>query len=182
MKTQQYTLSVLTENHVGLTHQVMTVFTRRKLNVNSLSASETENKDIYRFTIVINTTEEMIKKVVKALEKQLEVIKALVYTDDELVWQELALYKVPTQALLADDQIERIVRANNARILSVSHDYTIIEKTGHKEKTQELFELLKPFGILGFTRTGRIALTKKPMIEVNNFLSQFIQEKEVSFV
>ncbi len=181
METQTYTLSILTENSIGLTQEVVTTFTRRKINIQSFSASETENKDIYRFTIVVDTTEELIQKVARTLEKIMDVFRVVVYTDDDLVYQELALYKVPTKALLEGTQIERLVRANNARILYVGKEYTIIEKTGHKERTQELFELLKPYGIMAFSRSGRIALSNKPMTKVNQFLQKTIKMDKATF-
>lgn len=176
-----YTLSILTENEVGLMQRVVTAFTKRKINIDSFIASETENKDIYRFTIVIRSTARQVEKVAKSLETILEVFRVIVYEDEDLVYQELALYKIPTQAVLDSNQIETIVRQNNARILSVGKEYTIIEKTGHKERTQELFDILKPFGILAFTRSGRIAVSSKKMDKVNKYLEKQLEKDPATF-
>ncbi len=178
---KSYTLSILTEDTIGLTQHIVTAFTRRKININSFSASETETKGIFRFTILVNSDEEQIQKVAKALEQILEVFRVIVYEDEDLVYQELALYKVPTKALIEGSQIENIIRANNARILYVGKEYTVIEKTGHKEDTQELFELLKPYGILAFSRSGRIAVSNKRMDKVNKFIEKQLEKAPATF-
>ena len=178
---KRYTLSILTENNVGLTQRIVTVFTRRKINIDSFSASETENKDIYRFTIMLEIEEDRVQKVANAVEQIIDVFKVIVYKDEDLVYQELALYKVPTKALLEGSQIEHIVRTNSARILYVGKDYTIIEKTGHKEDTQALFEELKSYGIMAFSRSGRIAVSNKRMDEVNKYITSKLKVEPATF-
>jgi acetolactate synthase-1/3 small subunit len=118
----------------------------------------------------------MVKKVVLQLEKQVEIIKAFHHTDDEIVYQEIALYKVHTDILAGGKEAERIVRAHHARVLSVEASFTVIEKTGHKEETQALFDELKPFGILEFVRSGRIAITK-PMRTLTSIVLEL--EKDI---
>ena len=50
--------------------------------------------------------------------------------------------------------IENLVREHHVRILEIDETYIILEKTGHKEETQTLFELLKPYGVYQFVRSG----------------------------
>lgn len=170
---KRYTISIFTEDRVGLLNRVTIIFTRRKINIESIAASESELDKIHRYTIVITETEDTVKKIVLQLEKQVEIIKAFYHLDEEIVYQEIALYKVPTDVLAAGKEAEKIVRAHNARVLSVESEFTVIEKTGHKEETQALFEELKPFGMLEFVRSGRIAITK-PM----RTLTSIVQELE----
>ncbi len=171
MKAKQYTISVFTEDQIGLLNRVSIIFTRRHINIQSIAASESELKGIHRYTIVITETEELVVKVVKQLEKQVDVVGAFYHDNDELVFQEIALYKVPTNILVAGAKAEQIVRAHNARFLSVESEFTIIEKTGHKQETQRLFEELEPYGILEFVRSGRIAITK-PMKQLKEYLKE----------
>ncbi len=156
-------------------HRITTTFTRRKINIESLSVSESELEGIHRFTIVINETEERVAKVVKQLEKQVEVMKAFYHFENETIFQEIALYKIKTESLVSGVDAERIVRAHNARVLSVEKEFAVIEKTGHKAETQLLFEELSPYGILEFSRSGRIAITK-PM----KVLKEYLGELEVA--
>ncbi len=166
---KEFTLSIFTENKIGLLQRLSTIFTRRKINLDSFNASESEVKDVYRFTIVINSTDEQVSKVVKQIEKQIGVLKAFYHEENEIVHQEIALYKVPTQAMAHGSDVEKIIRKYNAHILTIEPEYIIIEKTGHKHETQELFEKLLPFGMLQFVRSGRVAVTKQ-IKEITSYL------------
>lgn len=162
---QPYTISIFSENSVGLLNRITSIFTRRHVNIDSINSSESENPGIYRFTIVVHTTEEQIKKMVLQIEKQVEVLKAVYHVDEETVFQEIALYKISTQSVAEGNLVETLIRDNNARILSMEQDFMIIEKTGHKEETQDLLEFLRPYGVLEFVRSGRVSVIK-PMDEL----------------
>ena len=170
---KRYTISIFTEDQVGLLNRVTIIFTRRKINIESIAASESEVKNVHRYTIVINESEDTVKKIVLQLEKQVEIIKAVFHLEEDIVYQEIALYKVPTHVLAAGNEAEKIVRAHNARVLSVEKEFTVLEKTGHKEETKALFNELEPFGILEFVSSGRIAITK-PM----RTLTSIVEEME----
>jgi acetolactate synthase I/III small subunit len=117
-----------------------------------------------------NSTREDIEKLVKQIEKRIDVLKAYVFSEDEIIFQEIALYKVSTAALFEGNEIEKLVRKYGARILEMTAEYAVIEKTGHKNETQELFEKLDPYGVTQFTRSGRIAINKLKKEPLNNFL------------
>ena len=166
----RYTISLYSENHTGLVGRIAQIFTRRKINIDSLTTSESEVKGIYRFTIVIHVSENQVIKVVNQLKKIIDVLTAFYFEEDEVVYQEIALYKIKSSTLLGSN-VEKVVRNNSARILYVDQEFCVIEKTGHKEETQELFEKLKPFGILEFVRSGRVAIAK-PMPNLHSYLEE----------
>ena len=168
---RRYTISVFTEDIVGLLNRVTIVFTRRKINIESIAASDSEVKGIHRYTIVVTESEDTVKKVTLQLEKQVEVIKAVYHLDEEIIHQEIALFKVPTSIILQGGEAEHIVRSHHARVLSVESQFTVIEKTGHKHETQKLFEELEPFRILEFVRSGRVAITK-PMRTLTSIVNE----------
>ncbi|HKJ41012.1 MAG TPA: acetolactate synthase small subunit [Sunxiuqinia sp.] len=174
---QEFIITIYSENHIGLLNRITINFTRRKINIESLTVSESAIQGISKFTIVINETEDRVKKVVGQLEKVVEVLKAFYHTNDEMVFQEIALYKVPTEELYESDEIERLVRKSGARILEITKEFTVIEKAGHKVETQELFEALNQFGVLQFIRSGRIAITRDPIER----LSEFLKERDALF-
>ena len=157
---QEFTLTIFSENNVGLLNQITTAFTRRSINIESLNTSESALEGIHKFTIVVYSTREQIEKLRGQLEKKIDVLKVFVFTSDEIIHQELALYKVPTEALLSGNEIEQLVRTYGARIMEVTPEYTVIQKTGHKSETQELFLKLDKYGVLQFIRSGRVAITK----------------------
>jgi acetolactate synthase I/III small subunit len=171
---QEFIISAYSENHIGLLSRITLIFTRRKVNIESITASESAIKGISKLTIVVNDEKEKVVNITKQIEKQVEVLKAFYHTNDEMIFQEIALYKVPTKALMATDQLEKMIRQHNARILEITPEYTVIEKTGHKEETQELFNGLVEHGVLQFIRSGRIAITRSP----NEKLSEFLKERD----
>ena len=166
-----FTVSIFTENTIGMLNRITIIFTRRHLNIDSITASETEVKNVHRYTIVLRTNREQIHKVVGQIDKLIDVLKAFVHEDNEVVHQEIALYKIKTTELKSNN-VEQVVRENNAKVLTVDPDFIVIEKTGHKEEIQVLFEKLKTFGILEFARSGRVAVTK-PMKDLTSYLKEF---------
>lgn len=165
-----YTVSVFTENSIGMMNRITIIFTRRHLNIDSITASESEVKGVFRYTIVLRTTKEQVEKVIGQLEKVIDVLKAFVHEDAQIVHQEIALYKIKTDALTNGD-VEKVIRQHHARILTVDREFMVIEKTGHVEETQLLFEKLQPFGVLEFARSGRVAVTK-PMKNLSIYLEE----------
>jgi len=171
MAKKEFTISVFTENRAGLMSRVVSIFTRRHINIDSLTTSQSSMEGIHRFTIVIQTTEEQVIKLIAQLDKQIDVLKSFFYHNEEIVYQEIALYKVPTKVFLGGDVIERLIRQHNARILRIEPEYTVIEKTGHAQETEALFQDLKVHGIYEFVRSGRVAISK-PMEQLNEYMAK----------
>ena len=155
-----FTISILSDNKPGLLNHVTIILTRRKMNIESLNVSETEVEGVSRYTIVTKTTRVKVEKIVKQIRKLIEVLGAFLYEEDEIYYQEIAMYKVPTKAFLNNNKIELLVRNNGARILVIEADHIVIEKTGHRNDVRALLEKLKPFGVLEYVRSGRIAISK----------------------
>ncbi len=164
---KNFTISVVTENNIGLLNHVTIVFTRRKQNILSITASESKIKDIYTYTIVVKTEKNLIDKIAKQLQKIVGVHKVFVYEDKDIIYQEIALYKISTKIRKEGFHLEDIIRKQHARILGIEEDYILIEKTGHKDETEELLRILEPHGLLQFIRSGRVAIAKpmKPLEE-----------------
>lgn len=169
---QEFNITVYSENHIGLLSRITLIFTRRKMNIESLTVSESAIAGVFKFTIVINETRDRVGKVVGQLEKVVDVMKAFYHTNEEMIFQEIALYKVPIEALYESDQVEMMVRKASARILEITREYVVIEKTGHKEETQALFEDLNQFKVMQFIRSGRIAITRDPIERLSEFLKE----------
>ncbi|MET0637079.1 MAG: acetolactate synthase small subunit [Chitinophagaceae bacterium] len=160
MLKQEYTITVYTENHIGLLNRIAIIFSRRKINIESLNTSPSEVESVHRFTIVISETEEVVRKLCRQIEKQVEVLKAYYNTQDEIVWQELALYKVPTDIIQAEVKVERLLRQHGAKAVVIRKDYTVFEVAGHREETDGLIRVLEPYGLIEFVRSARVAIIK----------------------
>jgi acetolactate synthase-1/3 small subunit len=157
---QEYNLTIYTEHQVGLLNRIAIMFSRRKINIESLNTSPSEVEGIHRFNIVINETEETVRKIVRQIEKQVDVLKAYFNTNDNIIWQELALYKVPTDIIAEKVKVERLLRTYGARVVAIRKDYTIFETTGQREETDRLIKVLEPYGLIEFVRSARVAIIK----------------------
>lgn len=160
MQKQEFTITVYTENQIGLLNRIAIIFSRRKINIESLNTSPSEIDSVHRFTIVINEVEDVVRKLCRQIEKQVEVLKAYYNTTDEIVWQELALYKVSTDEIAEKVKVERLLRQYGARAVVIRHDYTVFETTGHREETDTLIKVLEPYGLIEFVRSARVAIIK----------------------
>ena len=169
---QEYIITVFSEDHIGLLSRITIIFTRRKINIDSLTVSESAIPGIFKFTIVIRETPDRVQKVVGQLEKVVDVMKAYYNTNDEMIFQEIALYKVPIEELFESDKVENIVRNSGARILEITREYVVIEKTGHTHETQKLFDELNFFGVTQFNRSGRVAITRSNIEKLSEFLKE----------
>jgi len=181
MAEKEFTITVFTENRTGMVSRVVSVFTRRHINIDSLTTSESSIHGIHRFTIVVHMNEYMVQKLVAQIEKQIDVVKAFYYENEEIVYQEIALYKVPTHVFSNSNKVETLIRAHNARILAIEPEYTVIEKTGHQEETEALLMELQEIGIYEFVRSGRVAIVR-PMERLNKHLREIERawEEEVN--
>lgn len=157
---QEYNITVYTENHIGLLNRIAIVFSRRKINIECLNTSPSEIEGIHRFNIVITETAEVVRKIAGQLEKQVEVLKVYFNANQDVVWQEMALYKVPTEVIAEQALVERLLREHGARVVVIRKDYTVFETTGQRQETDNLIRVLQPYGLIEFVRSARIAIIK----------------------
>jgi acetolactate synthase-1/3 small subunit len=172
-----FTVIVFSENTVGLLNQITIIFTRRRLNIETLSVSPSAIAGIHKFTITTFADEVTIGKLVKQIDKRVDILKAYYNTDEDLVYQEIALYKLSTEAFVGMGGVEELIRKYDARVLDVSESCVVLEKNGHYEETQALFrELSERIGVLQFIRSGRIAITKSRVERLSDMLAS-VEEK-----
>lgn len=174
-----YTITIFSENAVGVLNQITSIFTRRQLNIETLSVSPSAIKDIHKFTITtLSDSEETMKKLVRQIDKRVDILKSYYNTNDELVHQELALYKLSTEKVMEHGGIEYLVRKYNIRILEVTKDNVVFLKAGHYAETQALFdELAAKISVLQFIRSGRIAITKSRVERLSDMLAEREKQK-----
>ncbi|MDN3642554.1 acetolactate synthase small subunit [Lutimonas halocynthiae] len=163
MKTEKYTISIYSENNLGLLLRISTIFLKRHINVESLTVSGSEIENVSRFIIVVDITEEQVKKVIGQIEKQVEVIKAYYHTNEECIFLQSALFKIKSNLLFEERQIQNIIKNSNAQIVTVSPEFFVIEKSGRREEIDALYDELLSYGIMQFVRSGRISVTKEEM-------------------
>lgn len=162
-ETRLYTISVYTENNIGLLNRISAIFQRRHINIESLNISPSEIEGVSKFTIVVYMTEVNIKKIIGQIEKQVEVIKAYYHNEENTIYQISGLFKIKSELLFEEPQIQNIIKESNARIVTVNPAFFVIEKSGRKQEILKLHKQLSVFGIMQYTRSGRVAITKDEM-------------------
>ena len=172
MKKRWFTISVYSENNVGLLNRISGIFLKRHINIESLNVSKSEIEGVSKFTVVVYTTEDWTRRIVMQIEKQIEVIKAFYHTDEETIYQESALFKIASHLLFDERRIQNIIKESHAQIVTVSREFFVLAKTGKREEIDEMHDRLEPYGIMQFVRSGRIAVSKAEM-RISALLKEF---------
>lgn len=171
-ENKTYTVSIYTENNIGLLNRISAIFQRRHINIECVNTSVSEIENISKWTIVVQLTEDRMKKIIGQIEKQVEVIKAYYHREDEIIYQESCLFKIKSELLFEERQIQNIIKESSANIVTVNREFFVLEKSGRSEEITLLYRELKPFGIMQFTRSGRIAVSKDEM-KISKMLKAF---------
>jgi acetolactate synthase-1/3 small subunit len=171
-KKQLYTISIYTENNIGLLNRISAIFQRRHINIESINTSVSEIEGVSRFTILVNMTENQIQKILGQIEKQVEVIKAYYHNEEDTIYQESCLFKIKSDLLFEERQIQNIIKESNARIVTVNKEFFVLEKSGRRSELEVLHRELSAFGIMQFVRSGRIAITKDKL-KITEMLNAF---------
>jgi len=169
---KQFTVSIYTENNIGLLNRISAIFQRRHINIESINSSVSEIENVSKWTIVVKLSEDQMKKIQGQIEKQVEVIKAYYHTEEETIYQESCLFKIKSDLLFDERQIQNIIKESNARIVTVNKEFFVLEKSGRTQEIELLYRELSVFGIMQFTRSGRIAVTKDEM-KISTMLQAF---------
>lgn len=171
-ETQEwFTLIVFSENLPGTLNQVTSVFTRRQMNIESLNVSASGIDHIHRYTITVRSDHEMMKRVVKQIEKKIDVIQARFYREDEIYIMEQALFKIPTSHLLDNHAISKAIRTYGGSIVEVNPTYAIVSKEGLPSEIRGLYTFLKESdALLQYVNSGIVAVTKSRHEELRTFL------------
>lgn len=175
METKQtYTVSIYTENNIGLLNRISAIFQRRHINIESINSSKSEIKSVSRITLLVKITENQMKKIIGQIEKQVEVIKAYYHLDEQTIYQESCLFKLSADLLIDNDEIQQIINNKTTKVINIQKDFFVLEKSGNKEEIEALYHILEKHGIMQFVRSGRIAITKDKM-EISTILASYNQ-------
>ena len=157
-----HTISVFCENKPGLLYRIAGLFLKRKINVESLTVSETEKDGISRFTIVVAIDRDTAWKVARQLERIIEVTHVDVHDDSELIAREIVLVRLGIKSIEEKKKIEEICKKYWAHVLEKYSTDTmcVVEIDGSEDKIEACYQELEQFEITEYIASGRIAITK----------------------
>jgi acetolactate synthase-1/3 small subunit len=156
----RHTISVLVENKFGVLTRVAGLFSGRGFNIDSLNVAPTHDPTVSRMTIVTRGDDKTVDQIVKQLEKLVDTIEVIDFREGEYVDRELVLVKVGVNSA-SRAEVMQITDIFRAKIIDVQPKSLTIEITGDENKVEKFVELMRAFGILELTRTGRVALPRK---------------------
>jgi acetolactate synthase-1/3 small subunit len=156
----RHTISILVENKFGVLTRVAGLFSGRGYNIDSLNVAPTHDPTASRMTIVTHGDEATLEQIVKQLNKLPDVLKVQDFRDGEYVDRELVLAKVSVDSK-SRAEVMQITDIFRAKIVDVQPKSLTIEITGDESKVGKFLELMKAFGVLDVTRTGKAAMPRK---------------------
>ncbi|MBQ9213289.1 MAG: acetolactate synthase small subunit [Bacteroidales bacterium] len=174
---QKYTLLIYTENHVGLLNRISIIFTRHKVNIESLNTSTAMTEGIHSFVITINTTKDQAEHLRKLIEKQVEVLKAFLYDENQVIAMGIALFKISTKGITAKNSLVDLIKNHSARIIALEPEFFVIEKTGTLDDIEDFSKQLKGYDVREFIQSGRVIVTR-PMGKLTDYLSDLEKQEE----
>lgn len=158
---RRHTISVLVENEFGVTARVASLFSGRGFNIDSIIGAPTDEEGLSRITIVTHGDDYILEQIYKQLNKLIDVVKVIDFSDGNCVERELALIKVA-----AEDgnraEVLRIADIFRARAIDVTPKSYTIEAIGSPAKIDAILDLLRPLGLKELVRTGAVAIGRGP--------------------
>jgi len=155
----KHTISVLVENQFGTFNRVVTMFSGKGFNVQSISIGETETPEISRMTLVTTGEDKIIEQVVKQLNRLIDTIKVVDLTGQSRIERELALitvfYQRGTRA-----EITNVCNIFRGNVVDINNKTITLEVTGPPDKIDAAINVLEPYGIKEMARSGTVALKR----------------------
>ncbi len=139
-QSKKHILSMLVDNEPGVLSRVAGLFSGRGFNIDSLCVS--------------------LEQIKKQLNKLVNVIKVMDFTEADFVQRETALVKVRAKPENRAE-ILRMADIFRSTVVDVGTEYYTLEVTGDDGKISAFLKLLKPMGIKEIARTGPVALARE---------------------
>jgi acetolactate synthase-1/3 small subunit len=156
----RHTISVVVQNRFEVLTRIAGLFSGRGFNIDTLNVGPTQNDKISRMTIVVVGNDQVLEQVVKQLKKLVDVLEVYDFKDGDVIDRELILLKVKANSSTRPE-VMQICDIFRAKIVDVQSGSLAIEVTGDESKIDKFLALMKPFGVLELSRTGRIALPRR---------------------
>ena len=156
----RHTISVVVQNRFGVLTRIAGLFSGRGFNIDTLNVGPTQNDKISRMTLVVVGNDQVLEQVVKQLNKLVDVLEVHDFKDGDVIDRELILLRVKATSSIRPE-VMQICDIFRAKIVDVQSSSLSIEVTGDESKIDKFLQLMKPFGVLELSRTGRIALPRR---------------------
>ncbi|MDR3077624.1 MAG: acetolactate synthase small subunit [Planctomycetota bacterium] len=155
----RHIISAEVENRPGVLARVVSLFSARGFNIESLNVGETNDPRRSRITIAVSGDDQILEQIRKQLEKLIDTHKVVELSQASCVERDLALVKVKVPAARRGEMRD-LADIFRARIADVTDRHMIVEVSGSEDKIQAFLRLAAPFGVAEMARSGRIAIKR----------------------
>ena len=156
---EKHTIIITVANRVGVLARIAGLLSSRGFNIDSIIGAPTENPDIYKIHLVVGGTEQRIEQVTKQLNKLIDTIKIVdISHEKNYIVREFILIKV--KALKNRSEILELINVFKAKVVDMTRTHITIDISGPTLKIERFIDLLRPYGIKEFVRSGKIAVSE----------------------
>lgn len=156
---EKHTIIITVANRIGVLARIAGLLSSRGFNIDSIIGAPTENPDIYKIHLVVGGTEQRIEQVTKQLNKLIDTIKIVdISHEKNYIVREFILIKVKIQKNRSE--IFELINVFKAKVVDMTRTHITIDISGPTLKIERFIDLLRPYGIKEFVRSGKIAVSE----------------------
>ena len=159
-------ISLYVENEVGVLSKISGLFAGKSYNLDSLTVGTTEDPTVSRMTIATISDDETFEQIKKQLNRFVEVIKLIDFTDVHVRMKEILYIKVKKCTLEEKTEIFQIAQTFNAKVIDSGKDSVLLEFVQTAPKNDAVIKLMKEeFKMIEVVRGGSVGIESISMME-----------------
>ena len=157
---EKHTIIITVLNSPGVLARITGLLSQRGYNIESAIAAPTEDPNVYKIIIVVEQSEEHIEQIVKQLNKLVDTVRVIdISHKGNYIVREYIILKVDVNAKNRTDLFQ-LIHVFKANPIDVAMDHVILELAGTRRKIDRFIEMVRPFGIREFVRSGEFAMAE----------------------
>jgi acetolactate synthase-1/3 small subunit len=156
---KEHFVIIYAQDFQGIFGAILNIFSEKLMTIESLNSTLVE-KGIYKIIIEIKEKDDFVKRVVKQIEKQIDILKIENHSEEDLIHSESALYRVPYNDFIDNGTIQNMIEKYQAKIIEIRRDYVFIGKNGSADEISNFFKAMAPYGSVDFNRSGKIIMVR----------------------
>lgn len=159
---REYIVVAFVNNQISVLNRITSAYLKRHINIESLNVSESYIKGVSTVVISAITTKETIEMIVNQLANAIDILNVDFYLQEDLIYKEMALYKVSSKILDNKRSFDNILNNSNSRVIEINNEFLILEKSGSRNELEKLKDKLEYMNLLnGFSRSGNVVLHRE---------------------
>ncbi len=136
-------ISLYVENEIGVLAKISGLFSGKSYNMDSLTVGETEDETISRMTISVTSDESTFEQIKKQLNRCVEVIKVLDFTDIPIHMKEILFVKINSLKDSEKEEVFRISKIYGLAVIDCDRSTLLLECVQTESKNNAIIKLFQ---------------------------------------